>query len=327
MPSEDHTTSSTFTYWTPEETSLLIRLYPRASWADLCAALPGRTEQAISGKARALKVKRRIREQRAPTRHTPNPFELVTDERGQVIHAEIILTTAQGEERARVKVDVCDLDFVLGFGRWVLLTMAKGHHGGPYAYSSGSGTSHAEDRPAVTLMHRLVLERVRGDLPSSHPETGERLVCDHRDGDGLNNTRDNLALITQSQNLRKSRPDKRRAPAQMGLPEGVRREHRRIVAIASIDRRGVSITRIDPRDHESEDAAIALAACIRQAVQELIHGPDAIGVDAEHCWRDLVSEEEALVWAVAALETRARYKLAMRKRYEARLRELRGMMG
>ena len=324
MPSEDHTSS--FTYWSPEETETLIRLYPTSSWSDLCAALPRRTEGAISGKARALKIRRRVRERRSETRHTPNPFELITDPETGAIHAEIILTTAQGDERARVKVDICDLDFVLGFGRWVLLTMARGHHGGPYAYSSGSGTPDP-DRPAVTLMHRLILERVRGDLPSTHPETGERLVCDHVDGDGLNNRRANLRLITQSQNLRKSKPYKRRAPAQMGLPEGVRREFSRIVAIASIDRRGVSITRIDPRDHASEDEAIALAACIRQSVQEMVHGPDAIGVDAEHAWRDLVSEDEALVWAVRTLETRARYSLEMRERYVRRLEELRGRLG
>ena len=212
MPEQDHTSPS-FTYWSTEETALLIRLYPTASWAALCAALPGRTEGAISGKARALKIRRRVRERRTETRHTPNEYEVITDETG-AIHAEIILTTAQGDERARVKVDICDLDFVLGFGRWVLLTMAKGHHGGPYAYSSGSGTPDP-DRPAVTLMHRLVLERARGDLPSTHPDTGERLVCDHRDGDGLNNRRANLALITQSQNLRKSRPYKRRAPVAL----------------------------------------------------------------------------------------------------------------
>ncbi|MEC9441013.1 MAG: HNH endonuclease [Myxococcota bacterium] len=242
---------------------------------------------------------------------------------GASTYAEIALTDHRGDPVGYTQVDIEDLDHLLDSGRWCLLRMPGG-----VRYSHRVGR---EGEPATVLMHREVLARAQGTLRtpswSDLPKGAERYVVDHIDGDGLDNRRSNLREITQSQNLRKSRKYKRRAPAQIGLPEGVRRESNRIVAIASIDRRGVSITRIDPADHPTEDHAIALAACIRQSVQEMIHGADAIGVDAEHVWRDLVSEDEAVRWAVRALETRARYSLEMRSRYEERLRALRGRLG
>lgn len=50
-----------------------------------------------------------------------------------------------------------------------------------------------DGRARLSLMHREVLQAPRG------------LVVDHIDGDGLNNTRANIRLVTQAENMRNQR--------------------------------------------------------------------------------------------------------------------------
>lgn len=75
-------------------------------------------------------------------------------------------------------IDVEDYERI-SVNRW----FAKFHHGNWYAYRKvGTG------KGSVSFMHRVVLSAI----PS--------IKIDHKDGDGLNNRRDNLRVATDSQN-------------------------------------------------------------------------------------------------------------------------------
>ena len=59
--------------------------------------------------------------------------------------------------------------------------------------------------PTVVYIHREILNAPNGSL------------VDHRDGDGLNNIRPNLRLVTRSQNLQNSRRSKRNTSGHKGV--------------------------------------------------------------------------------------------------------------
>lgn len=60
------------------------------------------------------------------------------------------------------------------------------------------------------LMHRVILERATGDLPSS-------VRCDHEDGNGLNNIRSNLRRSTAIQNGGNSKRSSRNTSGYKGV--------------------------------------------------------------------------------------------------------------
>lgn len=75
-------------------------------------------------------------------------------------------------------VDANDAD--LAQRKWVCLN-------GKYAKASGEGGE---------LMHRIIYERISGIA------LNKGQYIDHIDGDGLNNTRENLRLVTNAENLK-----------------------------------------------------------------------------------------------------------------------------
>lgn len=87
-------------------------------------------------------------------------------------HAEVSLT------RGFVAIiDLADVQLVAGF-RWTTQTGGGGH-----AYAARS------EHGRCVLMHRQLLEARPG------------MQVDHRDGDGLNNRRNNIRLCTPSENM------------------------------------------------------------------------------------------------------------------------------
>lgn len=90
--------------------------------------------------------------------------------------------------------------------RWFLL---QGNSGCVYAASGDGG--------GKLLMHRLLAH------------TPAKLVTDHRDGDGLNNTRENLRVCTQSQNLGNKRGTAR------DLPKGVTVSQKKFAAAIMVN--------------------------------------------------------------------------------------------
>lgn len=86
----------------------------------------------------------------------------------------------QNYKRHTALVDDADFDY-LNQWRW-------SYHGGPDGYAKRTG----DDNKSI-FMHRLILQPPRG------------MVCDHKDGNKLNNRRSNLRVATQSQNGANSR--------------------------------------------------------------------------------------------------------------------------
>lgn len=75
-------------------------------------------------------------------------------------------------------IDVSDIPIVENYG-WRIMMLRLGH-----AYAARSG-----DTPgSVVLMHRAILNAPQGEK------------VDHRDGDGLNNRRQNIRLATSAEN-------------------------------------------------------------------------------------------------------------------------------
>jgi hypothetical protein len=88
-------------------------------------------------------------------------------------------------------VDEVDADFLLEMGRWHV--SVKPNARTAYARHSRTIGGRRENggRSVTYAMHRVILERVLGYPPQ---------FADHRDGNGLNKTRDNLRNATPRQN-------------------------------------------------------------------------------------------------------------------------------
>lgn len=91
-------------------------------------------------------------------------------------HAEIILTGRRGEEVARAQIDKEDLPLVAGYRWW--------RRGRSYVGGNPLGS-----RGRSVLLHRLLLGAPDG------------VDVDHFDGDGRNNRRSNIRLVTHKENM------------------------------------------------------------------------------------------------------------------------------
>ena len=78
------------------------------------------------------------------------------------------------------------------------------------------------DRQKIVYMHREIL-----------PPTCANLVVDHRDGNGLNNTRENLRIGTRSQN----HGNRRRARGGKNPYKGVQQIYKRFLATIRVEHR------------------------------------------------------------------------------------------
>jgi hypothetical protein len=95
-------------------------------------------------------------------------------------------------------IDDSDLD-MLSACNWY----ADKHHNTHYARSSGG------DLASGSYMHRVIM----GILDP-------QITVDHKDRDGLNNRRDNLRILTQSQNVANGRHKPRSSPYQGVIQRG-----------------------------------------------------------------------------------------------------------
>lgn len=87
-------------------------------------------------------------------------------------------------------VDADDYDFL---SQWRWCVSAAGRRGAAYAYRN----QHMPGGKMIgVFMHRVILETPPG------------MVSDHIDGDGLNNTRGNLRVVTPRQNQMNRRPNR-----------------------------------------------------------------------------------------------------------------------
>jgi hypothetical protein len=108
----------------------------------------------------------------------------------QIIHvAETNTVLIELTKSQFVSVDECDMD--LSLHKWKVLTQGR------QAYAIRSHFPQGSLR-----MHRLIMERILGRPLARHEQV------DHKDGDGLNNTRSNLRLATAAQNVANSRMPK-----------------------------------------------------------------------------------------------------------------------
>jgi hypothetical protein len=97
------------------------------------------------------------------------------------IDGEIVYVQLCGDRETQI--DLADLPLLQAWrGTWTYTTGSKGR---PYC------AIHAGSRGSQRgyLLHRVLLQAPEGQM------------VDHRDGDGLNNQRKNLRLVTQSQNM------------------------------------------------------------------------------------------------------------------------------
>lgn len=127
---------------------------------------------------------------------------------------------------------------------------------GPTGGIGSDGYWRVTHRGSSYRIHRIIWALVNGRDP------GE-LVVDHRDGDPLNNSPDNLRACTQSQNLQNKRsPGRCGSSVTVGLPKGVRRKGDAYVV--SIMVRGEL--------HVAELASLTAARCYAKQVRERLHG-------------------------------------------------------
>lgn len=82
------------------------------------------------------------------------------------------------------KVDDCDFEKISAY-KWRIQTSKQGKSYVVNGYRDFSG------KYCLVLMHRLIM---------SAPEGNRKIVIDHKNGDGLDNTRDNLRICSQKEN-------------------------------------------------------------------------------------------------------------------------------
>ena len=108
--------------------------------------------------------------------------------------AQLTLSTSEV-----VLFDAEDAELILATGPWYRHKSPSGYRPGNKVYAcAGSGSS--KTKPLV-LMHRLLA----GLTPGQRDENGKRLTVDHINGDGLDNRRFNLDVVTWGENVRRAR--------------------------------------------------------------------------------------------------------------------------
>ena len=108
------------------------------------------------------------------------PNRVPNNSRIEQEHAVIELTNQQGLVQCEAIVDIIDLQRVLDYGRW--WKASKSNSWTLYASSDG------KKETGRVKMHRLVMQ-AQG-----------KLQVDHINGNGLDNRRDNLRFVTQTEN-------------------------------------------------------------------------------------------------------------------------------
>ncbi len=101
----------------------------------------------------------------------------------------------RGETKGKtyeVFLDECDLEWASDF-YWYVQPHGRTHY---VWYNEWSG-ERSNRKKKKRAFHRLIMERINGPL-------GKRRV-DHKNGDGLDNRRDNLRFVTHGQNMWNSR--------------------------------------------------------------------------------------------------------------------------
>ena len=136
-------------------------------------------------------------------------------------------------------VDDCDYEYLSGFSWFFWLRYAARN-----VYVGG--------KRKVLPMHREVLSMAGNDISG--------LLVDHVDGDGLNNTRGNLRLATQAQNLYNRGPQKNNVSGYKGVSKTKSRLGRWAAAIKAdgkLHHLGV-FDSVEKAAHAYDSAAIAL---------------------------------------------------------------------
>lgn len=140
-----------------------------------------------SVKPKVPKPKKQTVVKKAP-RPLPNTRGRFTPNRYRVEDtiAFIELTDRDGLTIAETKVSVCDLPRILAAGRWHFNKRKRPLPG----YISRSFRDPETGKPGAEWLHRFILQPPHG------------MVCDHINGDGLDNRRENLRIVTPAENLK-----------------------------------------------------------------------------------------------------------------------------
>jgi len=157
--------------WTKEEDDIIHQFYQGTSWDDLSRILPGRTCDAIKGRALHLGV-RRIPPRGEKVKLSKRRAISVSEDCG-------VIALSNGGQAI---VDKDDYDWLIFFA-W-----HKSESNGDNYYARTS-VKTAEGEIVSISMHRLILN------PPDH------IVIDHINHDGLDNRKSNLRLCYAAQNL------------------------------------------------------------------------------------------------------------------------------